>query len=242
MMFAPGLLSIFCLIKSDNRTIHSLFYYVQIPGIIYSICINLSSDQLFYAISSASTVSAIAGFMIITLYIKDMVSSSSKTKAEKIVLYFAIVFILLQTFSEAYLRYTGIFWERSIKEQTEKIEVGAEKGLLVTQQKYNDYNALYYDTEVLRESNEYDTVLIFSDHLALYLDTDKNIGSYSPWTTTPDQITLTKLILYYRTLPDKLPDVIYATNTSEELTYFTSLGYKEGQSDLGIYMLIKDPN
>ena len=239
MMFAPGILSLFCKIKSDNPSIDRLFYYIQIPGFIYTICIHLSSDQYFYAISSASTVSAVAAFIILVLYCKD-IKASSKDKACLVVFSMIIAFLTLQLFSEAYLRYSSVFWEKSMKDQTFKIEVGAEKGLLVTEEKYLYYNALYTDTTDIRESTDINSVLIFSDHLALYLDTNKDLASYSPWTAAPDQTTLYKLISYYSILPDKLPDVIYAPETSEGLSVFKSLGYKEAQSGYNVYMLIKE--
>lgn len=70
VMFPICLLGLYCTLNSNSKEIKKIFNFIYLPGIIYSFCLHLSSNQQIFAISSASTVAAVAAAIIIFLYYK----------------------------------------------------------------------------------------------------------------------------------------------------------------------------
>ena len=238
VMFAPNIIGIFCYINSKNKTIQRIFWWMLFPGLLYTFCINLSSDQYFYAISSASTVSSIASLVILTIYIKENYEEFNIKSSIAFII--TILFLFIQLFSEIYLRYNTVFWEKSISTQNKMVEFGAEKGLLVTQEKLDYYTIIYSDMKSINNNPEINSVLFYSTQTIMYLDAEKEFGTYSPWLSGLGINTINRLLEYYSINPDKMPDVIYAPEDLNGLEVFTSLGYEVTYSDNNICTLIKE--
>lgn len=140
LMFPINLIAPYCVLQSKEKKIQSLFWIVWIPGLIYTYCINLGSNQGFYAISSASTVMTIASVMTMIGFISELKHNTNN----KILLFFssAMVAILLglQLCSEFVLRYSSVFWEdQGMKAQTVLVDSGTEKGIFITPILYERY-------------------------------------------------------------------------------------------------------
>ena len=94
----------------------------------------------------------------------------------------------------------------SLKESTVQITYGSQKGLLVTEERNNEYNARMQELELMDDA---DTVAFFTDKTWLYLCGDWKNGCYSPWMSYVNSANIQKLKAYYEISPEKIPDCIY---------------------------------
>lgn len=72
LMYPVNLLSVFCLLLTRSRNARKLFVSVVIPGMLYSLCIHFTSNQYFYVISSASTVSMLGTVPMLALLMHEI--------------------------------------------------------------------------------------------------------------------------------------------------------------------------
>ncbi len=76
LMYPVNLLSVFCLLLTCDRRSCRLFWGVVIPGMLYSVCIHFTSNQYFYVISSASTVSMLGSVTMLWLLVQEILSQN----------------------------------------------------------------------------------------------------------------------------------------------------------------------
>ena len=76
LMYPINLLSVFCLLLTCDRRSCRLFWGVVIPGMLYSVCIHFTSNQYFYVISSASTVSMLGSVTMLWLLVQEILSQN----------------------------------------------------------------------------------------------------------------------------------------------------------------------
>lgn len=201
-MFPLSLLGLTVFTMSRNERIKELFYFVWIPGLVYSFCIHLCSDQASYEILSACTVCSCISVVMFLLFVNEL-DNNMFSKMVKICL---AILLLLQIGFEINLRWYSVYWEDSIKTQTELIENGPDKGIYVSKERYE-----IYEEEINRiENYSYngDSILYLSLNPWLYLYNDGLFEncSYSAWlASTPNRI-----MEYYVINPDKIPNNIYA--------------------------------
>ena len=74
----PG---IYVLLVTKSRQIRQLGLLWLVPGILYTFCLNYSSDQGFYAISLASSVPSAASIYLIWLYCDELKQVYQKTES-----------------------------------------------------------------------------------------------------------------------------------------------------------------
>lgn len=238
LMFPICLTGFFCVINSDKKSILHIFYWIWIPGMIYTYCLNYSSNQGLYAITNAATVSAFASIMIIVLYIHKTFSVS---RVEKIILISSVVLMLAsQIGSELYLRYQVVFWENGVSDQKFSADIGPEKDILMTESHLKEYNRILAETEPLRTTQEIRRVLFFTRDPVLYLCTEKAFGTFSSWFSGINEKTFDKLELFYKLNPDMIPDGIYLPQEyTEYMIRFESMGYHPSETDDGNFILIR---
>ena len=214
MMFSINIMGFYCYLLNRNSVIvRKLFYYLFVPGLIYSFCLNYSSNQQIYAISSAMAVSSIASIMIISIHVKKF----NKRKN----FYFSVVAVTAvfstQLLLTGYLRYNLIFWDSCIQTQKQLIEFGPEKGLLVSEEKMQRYKSAYDDANPVFENKD-DNVLFFSSKTWLYLCQDfSHISTYSAWLSDSGVSSMERLEKYYNIFPEKQPDIIYVDYNDDYL-------------------------
>ncbi|MCF2680733.1 hypothetical protein JQM69_08520 [Faecalicatena contorta] len=224
LMLPLNFVALFCILIYKNEKALPFFYNIWIPGMIYTVCINFSSNQNIYAISSASTVALIGSILIITITIKDSYKKFGSLILKKMIIFSVSLTIIFLFCFEIYYRWNHVFWEDSIKTQKYLLMTGPEKGLLVSAEKKEKYNTiLQNDLENIDESTE--SILFLSESTWLYLCGDWGMSSYSAWLSKVNDASILKLKSYYSLNEDKLPDVIFIEKEYEEYICFFNDNY-----------------
>ena len=216
IMFPMNIFGFYCAVDSKSKKVKSLFYGMFLPGVIYQYCLNYTSNQLFYAISSASALSAVASVVMIVLYTQEVFKGHSISIQNLRVSYATAAIAALmcvQLGAEGYLRYHTVFWEVSIETQTEMITTGPEKGIFAPPKKCESYNALYDDVSSLGLSKD-QKLLSISNKTWLYLCSNARCASYAAFlngsgATRINPYGVEKLDMYYSVCKDKKPDIIF---------------------------------
>lgn len=123
-----------------SRAVKDIFYGMWIPGMVYSLCIHLASNQVFYVISSASIVAMLASVIIILVTLKDIWKDINPLIVKYALLCSLILVLVLQGALEVKLRWEQVFWEKGgIAAQTQLLQEGPHKGLLVSTEAEKKY-------------------------------------------------------------------------------------------------------
>lgn len=189
-----------------NPRVKDLFYGVWIPGAIYSVCIHFSSNQRYFAICSASTVSLVASVIIIVVTIKSIIHDCKPVifkccLAGVLVLVFALQFSL-----ELKERWNRIFWdEGGVQAQTQLIEAGTVKGIFVSTEFQNSYLASLDTASHLAPQK---SLLVLGPDAYLYLSGPYRNSSYSAWLGGNPESGWNRLMLYYSLNSEKVPQQI----------------------------------
>lgn len=223
IMLPLNFFGLFCLGLTANKLARTLFFTGWLPGMLYSFCIHMASNQYYLAISSASTVSLVFSVVIIFLTLRELMTG-------KVLKWFACAalagLVILQTGGLVSLRYDSVFWETSMEAQTEVMEVGPEKGLLVTPYKKAYYESYLRDTAAFRQEDKAQSVLYLSENTWLYLAGEGiEMCPYSAWLAGVNDNTIQRLIIYYDINPHKLPEVIYAEYQYAEFAFRLAAHY-----------------
>lgn len=205
LMFPLNLAGLYFYLVYRSVSARPLFFGIWIPGMIYSVCIHLASNQGFYVISSASTVSLMASVLIVLLTLKEQLPKL-RWPILKYGLVAAVVLVfLVQGAMQIKFRWNYIFYDKGVTAQTQLLTEGSHKGLLVTPEWEEIYRT---DWETASHLNTESSLLVFGEKSYFYLFTSCTNSSYSGWPAgTPDSI-LQRLEIYYALCPDKRPDQI----------------------------------
>lgn len=219
VIFPLNILALSCFVLFyDDSTIRRLFVSLWIPGMIYSFCLQLSSNQVFYAVSSASAVALVGSLVIIMLAFETAFEEESTVSFRIVILLFATGLFAWQLCNEAYYRYSQVYWEDGISGHDYMIEEGFEKGVYVTESKYNKYNnALKMKSEVTAKYSDKDSILFLSEETWLYLVYEEYENpAYSAWLSGVNDSTVERLKTYYSLREEKIPDLIYVESKNME--------------------------
>lgn len=200
-VWVANVLAFVFIIFEKKEIMSRLFYCIWIPGMIYTYLYYLASNTGFEAISTASCVSSVASILIIVMIIDEKVNEDViNTILLKAFVLFTWLFVI-------YYRLSNVYWEDGgIKAQTREITYGPDKGLLVSEEKYNYYNNIYCDTALIRAMPQDTKVLYLSDK-SLWLAGNQRCASYSPLCYSIESSNI--LYQYYSVHPEKRADIIY---------------------------------
>lgn len=228
MMFLG--ISIWALGKKKNP---ELFWGWMIPAIIYTFCVQLTTNTGILAVSSACIVASAGGILMIGESLSDSKDKLSKAVMQA-VLFLVVAVIILQGALLMYHRVVYTWWSSPVEECTEKLERGPAKGIYTSPEDAQ----WYYDT-----LDAVDSLLIAKDKPILFLDlapwlylyTDSPVGAYSMWTIGEDNF----LEKYYECYPEKEPEMVcwMGAGTLEEAvcsSYFVEKGYEVIEINGGI--------
>lgn len=207
LMFPLNLCGVFAFLTSRDRWVRRLFHTLWLPGMAYTLCIYLSSNQEFYAISSAATVATVGSAAMIGLAARDAWQGRRGKPLRRATAIALCALLAGQGAAEAVLRYESVFWDGPMDALVCRVDEGLEKGLLVTPNRLAEYQALLADTEAAREAEG--PVLFVSEKTWLYLCTDARCGAYSAWLSVSSGNAAERLADYYALHPDRLPDAAY---------------------------------
>ena len=232
------LLGLFCMLHIRDKKIRSIFFLLWIPGIIYSYCQNYSSNQGFYAITNAMTVSAIASVFFIVFFVRESFTLKSSGWEGKLLFSAAALFFAVYLGGELFLRCSCIAFEKGIDDQTVRAQAGTQKGILMTPSNQEYYDSLLEETAPMREDPEIRKVLFLANNPCLYLDTNKEYGAYSSWAGWVSDWTIDRLDLYYEMNPEKIPDAIYIPEKNAAfIPHFEEMGFSMIRTEMGNYIL-----
>ena len=208
LMFPLSLTGMYCVIASDDKLNRRIFIGLWLPGFIYGFCINLSSNQYFFAFSSASSLMTIASVVIACRYIRNerkmQADSSASVRRKWMILAFSVLMII-QISCELDFRYKKVFWDHEgIHKQIVMIETGPNRGIRVSEGKYSFYKRATADLAEICSKPEVKKILIVSNQSGLYLMAEREFATYSAWLYSVDTLDQ-----YYTIFPEKRPDAIY---------------------------------
>lgn len=239
IMWSLNLLSLFIVILTKDKIIKNIFYSTWITGILYAFCLNATSNQKFYAISSASSVSLVGSIIIICIFTSSLMKENVTSDLKNVVIVLTGAALVLQIFLQTSLRYNSVFWETDMESQNVLIEDGFNAGLYATEEKHQLY---YSRLESLKKLEKYnaENVLFLSNFTWYYLVDDYNMSTYSAWLSGVNEHSIMRLKTYFEFNPDKLPDVVYVDIENEEFAklFCEECGYKI-DSDDGAFILVK---
>lgn len=209
-MFPINLCAPFVIATGGEEDDYRLFRWLWAPGMVYAFAISLASNQKFYAISSASTVAAVASIVLLVRAWGTLRPAQDR----KAVAALAGIALLLavQLVSEAVLRWYTVFWQEEPAKLTVQLTDGPEAGVYTDAELAAEYNAMLADIAPLRTMEKEQSVLMVSRHSWLYLATPAGVGGFSTWMQLNDGIrekTKDQLSLYYDRMPEKQPDAVY---------------------------------
>ena len=229
LMFPVCILGLYSGIHIKTSKGKQVFWLFLIPGVIYTFCINYSSDQKFFAISSAASVSLFASIVLIIMFITQSDLFAEKYKRNITICLVSLLFAF-QIGGELQLRYKSVFWDSEMEFLTAKAKKGPEKGIFMTQDRLERYNQTLNELEPVRQNRKIEKVLVFENDPLLYLITEKSVASYSPWLSKIGQHTVDHLRLYYSMHPEKEPDLVIVPSGN----------YTDYMSDFSSYILSEE--
>ena len=190
-----------------------LFGYM-IPGFIYSFCCHFASNQRLYTISSTSFIMLMGTVVLTGLFLQnELRRTDQKGLCAKAAVAVGCLAFALEIGSLAYLRYTSVFWERSMKEQTILVNAGPEKGILVSERAFLEYDR--YMTEVRKYIGKGKTVFLARETVP-YLIAQNEIAAPSAWMSGSADDQINSLREYYAINPEKEPDYVYCSEKYQD--------------------------
>lgn len=224
LMWAINLAAPFVLILSEKPVVHRLFAMLWIPGMFYSFCMHMASNQIFFAISAGSSVAVTGSIMMLCIFFAEIKDGLYSNFLKSCVCLIIVFMLLFQILSVAHLRYTHIYWDTVISDQHILMEEGFNKGIYVSDRKYKLYHELKSNLAVL---NNYETenILFLSEQTWYYLESPLRSSSYCSILSGINENTISRLQQYYLLCPDKLPDVVFVEKTSSENCVYPDADY-----------------
>lgn len=231
-LWAPFLL----LLLSDRKSAYPIFTLLWLPGIAYSFCMNLASNNIFYAISSGASVATVATLVMIGMYLRELRQSEAAVWQKILPIGILCLTLAYQITTESCLRYQNIYWGTALNTQTEQISEGVQKGLYVTPEYKEGYT---WDLEMLKTVDSFhgEQVLYLTETTWYYLQGQGKNAAYSAWLSGVSQYTLDQLEAYYAINPQKLPDVVYTMDTDIAAKFCELFGYRIADETYGLILL-----
>ena len=205
----------------------SLFIWMWIPGIIYSFALFLSSNQGFYAVSSATMASALCSVIFILDFARELTEESRSGALRCAVLVLSSAIILLQLAAVCVSVYEHCFWDGNRSTLSVKIDRGCEKGLITSPSFADSYYSLWDETEELREAEDGRSLYVVTEKLWLLLDDEKPEGSCFSYIEGDDAYRADNLKAYFEMKPENRPSYIFIDSGCDRSIYAGRLGFDE---------------
>lgn len=194
-----------------------VFWFVFVPGWLYSLLIHLGSNMEIYCMTSALNVSSVASAYFIACAAYEL--WSEKKKKSRAVAGLLLLCILTQSFLVVKERvgksYSGFENGTALRMTDErnllysKVERGVSKGLYMMEDEHFDYNYILDATESVRNADG-KTVVYYAHFPWLYLMDEKDNGAFSAWmSVSSSDSAIERLLEYWDINPEKEPDIIY---------------------------------
>ena len=200
----------YLLLESKPR---ELLLAVFIPGIIYSFCIHMSSNQVMYCISMAMTVTNVASMIFLGCLIAEMRETPDNityaNAVRCVTLCTVAAVIALQAGVQITSKTFHVFWDSAPEQLTTEISSGPAEGILTTDGNAQAYETVYADISDFM-NRENGNILFLTPRTWTYLAmNDFGYATYSAWLPDNTNNTLERLQSYFELNPDKVPRYIY---------------------------------
>jgi len=196
-----------------------LFLCFNGMGTFYTLLNLAVSNTGIMALSFTMTVCGTSGIIYTFMLMRELAEFKTK-KLGKICAVATVVVILAAQFStQLYVRFTSQYWDDHLPNLTEKIEVGASKGLITCSEQKEKYEEKNRCMEVLLADIQHDEDAMFlniSDDPVIYLDADLPVASFSGWTFGYGDNLPDVLNEYYTFNPRRLPLYIFGNTENEK--------------------------
>lgn len=241
VMFPLCLLAPYCALHSDKAEVRLPFFVLWLPGAVYTYCIYLSSNQEFYAVSSAATVMTVASLVILGSFVGELEQDGGKRRTFAAARAAAALLVVVQLCAEVSLRYTTVFWEpEGMSAQTVLAETGPEKGILMSPERHEHSLQMERDAERIRADDSVEKLLFLSTNTCWYLSAEKEMATFSAWLSDVNEISIHRLDLYFALFPEKIPDGIYIEPAYRQFAeHYTAQGYRAEEWGSGALWLTK---
>lgn len=195
----------YLLLENKPRGLFAAFYAL---GIAYSLCVCATSNMGFDVLSMALCISSVASCIFIGMLISEL---SALNKPQRRILRAAglvpltCLFALMIT-----VKAVHCFWDAPPAALDSKISAGAARGIVTSERLANDYMRIYDDMRSY-ETQTPGKLFIYAQETwcTLLLPRGYESASFSAWLSGQDEITLSRLALYYEINADKYPDYVY---------------------------------
>lgn len=241
-MWPMNLLAPFVLLLSRDKNIKKILSVSWTTGMLYAFCINASSNQIFYVISSTSTVATVGSILCIALFLQEIKDSEEKAFPRSFAAALVGLIFATQLCSQTVSRYNSVFWEPDgMPSLTVKIDTGIDAGVYASEMRAQEYYEALENLQVL-QSYDFENVLFLSRNTWYYLLGDYRSAAYSAWLSAASELDINIFGTYLSIARDKWPDLVYAdgdyTDFAEE--YAAEFGYTIDRTE-PVYVLIRAP-
>lgn len=235
MMYGINLFALYCLGLVKLPKCREIFWTVVVPGFIYSFCIHWSSNQNFFVITSAMSVSFLGSMLIVAVTAQEILKDCPVDSVGKKNLVAAALCCLMvvQLFGEFWLRYSLIAREPDTTQLTHTIALGPAKGTRTTEKWARFFDSNYHVISTDPSYQQANTVLFLTFDAWMYLLDNKEFGTFSGWLNQIDDDTSQRLEAYFSLNPEKWPDYafVFADDAEAADRFLLPHGYTANPSE-----------
>ena len=227
----PCCLGIYCRICFEDELNKKIFKYIWVPGVLYSLCLNMTSNLGFASINSALSISSAASLIMLarcfdTAFIKQLDKGAFKRMyiCTAVLLFFFFGMLVNN-------RVNYVFCESSLIPLDTRVDFGTAKGLLVSKGSYEKYSEYCNDFKEIKDDRSINKVLVISNEQWIYLEMMKDLGAYTTWLHLyePDSLSV-----YFNENPEMMPDAVYIDKYYTDYSFFfEDMGYVAHESPEG---------
>ena len=221
-MWPMAVYSLVCFILTENKN-KKLFYSMYVVGVIYSLCLEISSDLGPLSSTMGLAVSNTAGAVFVFELTKELRKNEKENLSKFVKVLTAVMFasLVLQTGTQLRIMSDtkGVCFEYGVDDISEKlseeIEIGPAKGLKTTKRKFDIYNRMTSDLDIIKEKCTGGFV-VTDNYPWCYLYVGKNYSCHAQWILGYRwfKVDGARLKSYYELNEEKIPEYIYVPNRS----------------------------
>lgn len=218
-----ALFGLFCFLLTKNKDKNHLLIWLF--GLFTAACYYISSDTAFCAFNTAMVIAAAAAALMAGQLFGELKNeinaNNNPTRAGRHILPLLLsLTVIIQTAIPAYYaavpgRLVNMMpYDSPESGFTQELHSGPFKRIKTTVDMAEYYNETIKDLNYIKESYS-GPLLIFGMLPYGYLYSDLDIGTFSSWVVIKDiDAGLARYKTYYALHPDKIPDVVYVTRST----------------------------
>lgn len=191
----------------DNKP-RELFTALFALGILYSVCVCATSNMGFDVLSMAFSVVDLAACVFISLLLKEQ--AHLKGNSARTLRAAALAPLVCLSALTVTVKAVHCFWDSPPVYLAYELDRGPARGIVTSERLGAEYERVYDDMQSYSDKAP-GKLLVYAQQTwcTLSLPSGYECASFSAWLSGQDEITETRLRLYYDINPDKYPDYVY---------------------------------